>query len=96
MVLLKPREVVEKQNSFLRLILSLKNEFTLRTADILRVLEEQGDSIAVVLLSGVQYFTGQLFEIDKITQAAQAKVSSAFYTIFWFEQNLRDVRLDGI
>lgn len=48
-------------------------EFTLRTEDILRVIEEQGDSIAVVMLSGVQYYTGQLFHMAAITAAAQKK-----------------------
>ena len=34
----------------------------------------EGDSLAVVLLSGVQYFTGQYFEIEKITAAAHSVV----------------------
>ncbi|XP_059906750.1 kynureninase [Gadus macrocephalus] len=44
-------------------------EDTLRTEDILEVIEEQGDSIAVVMFSGVQYYTGQLFDIEAITRA---------------------------
>ncbi|KAF8376193.1 hypothetical protein PRIPAC_82622 [Pristionchus pacificus] len=48
-------------------------EETLRTEDILKTIEEQGDSIAVVFFSGIQYFTGQLFDIEKITRAGQAK-----------------------
>lgn len=51
-----------------------QGEFTLRTEDILRVIEEQGDSIAVVMLSGVQYYTGQLFHMASITAAAKKKV----------------------
>lgn len=51
-----------------------QGEFTLRTEDILRVIEEQGDSIAVVMLSGVQYYTGQLFHMAAITAAAKKKV----------------------
>jgi kynureninase len=50
-----------------------KGEFCLRTEDILKTIEEQGDSIAVVIFSGIQYYTGQLFEIEKITKAARAK-----------------------
>ncbi|KAK3583179.1 hypothetical protein CHS0354_025698 [Potamilus streckersoni] len=57
MVLLQPRE----------------GEDLLRTEDILAKIEEEGDSIAVICFSGVQYYTGQLFEIDKITKAGQAK-----------------------
>uniref|UniRef100_A0A8P4GLX7 Kynureninase n=1 Tax=Dicentrarchus labrax TaxID=13489 RepID=A0A8P4GLX7_DICLA len=48
-------------------------EETLRTADILRVIEQEGDSIAMVMLSGVQYYTGQLFDMAAITEAGQRK-----------------------
>ncbi|KAJ1800330.1 Kynureninase (L-kynurenine hydrolase), partial [Coemansia sp. RSA 2399] len=48
-------------------------ELTLRTSDILELIEREGDTIAVVVLSGIQYYTGQVFEMEKITAAAQAK-----------------------
>ncbi|KAJ2890412.1 Kynureninase (L-kynurenine hydrolase), partial [Coemansia aciculifera] len=48
-------------------------EATLHTSDILRLIEQQGDQIAVVMLSGVQYYTGQVFDMEMITAAAQAK-----------------------
>ncbi|XP_063198128.1 kynureninase isoform X2 [Chroicocephalus ridibundus] len=48
-------------------------EETLRTEDILAVIEKEGDSIAVILFSGVQYYTGQLFDIHRITKAGQEK-----------------------
>ncbi|KAJ2616565.1 Kynureninase (L-kynurenine hydrolase) [Coemansia sp. RSA 1365] len=47
-------------------------EHTLRTEDILSLIKQEGASIAVVMLSGVQYYTGQVFEMDKITAAAKA------------------------
>lgn len=50
-----------------------EGEFTLRTEDILSIIEKEGDSIAVICLSGVQYYTGQLFDIPTITKAGQAK-----------------------
>ena len=50
-----------------------KGEDTLRTQDILEAIEEQGDEIALVLFSGIQYFTGQLFNIKEITEAAHRK-----------------------
>jgi len=47
-------------------------ELTLRTADILSVIHEHGNSVALVLFSGVQYYTGQFFDIPAITRAAHA------------------------
>lgn len=46
---------------------------TIAQADIEQVLEEQGDEIALVLLGGVQYYSGQLFDIPAITNLAHAK-----------------------
>ncbi|XP_060774793.1 kynureninase isoform X2 [Neoarius graeffei] len=57
MVLLKPRA----------------GEDTLRMEDILSTIKREGDSVAVVILSGVQYYTGQLFNMEVITKASQAK-----------------------
>ncbi|KAG8833523.1 Kynureninase (L-kynurenine hydrolase) [Serendipita sp. 399] len=44
-------------------------EFSLRETDILQVIEAHGGQIAVVLLSGVQYYTGQWFPMQRITEA---------------------------
>jgi kynureninase len=44
-------------------------ESTLRTEDILRVIEEHGKETALILIGGVQYYTGQFFNIRKITDA---------------------------
>lgn len=43
-------------------------EFTLRTEDILSAIEEQGENLALVIFGGVQYYTGQFFDIRKIVQ----------------------------
>jgi kynureninase len=48
-------------------------EFTVRQDDIEAVLEKQGDQIALVLFAGVNFFTGQLFDVKKITAAAQER-----------------------
>lgn len=55
-----------------------QGEFTLREEDILEVIEKHGSSIALVIFSGVQYYTGQWFPMQSITKAAKAQVR--FYT----------------
>jgi len=47
-------------------------EHALRTEDILDVLAREGPRLALVLWPGVQYLTGQLFDLGAITAAAQA------------------------
>jgi kynureninase len=44
--------------------------YALRTEDIEGLLEEQGSAVALVLLSGVNFFTGQCFDMARITVAA--------------------------
>lgn len=48
-------------------------ETLLRTEDIVALLEREGASIATVLLPGVQYLTGQLLDMQALTQAAHAQ-----------------------
>lgn len=48
-------------------------EFTVRQEDIEAALEKHGQQIALVLFAGVNFFTGQLFDIQKITTAAQSR-----------------------
>jgi kynureninase len=47
-------------------------EAVLRTADVVRYLSEEGERVALVLLGAVNYFTGELLDIDAITAAGQA------------------------
>lgn len=47
-----------------------------RTNDILKYIDDHGDSIALLLLPGVQYLTGQLFDMKSITAKAHSKVLS--------------------
>jgi kynureninase len=50
-----------------------KGKHSIDTADVAQVLEREGDSIALVLLPGVQYYTGQAFDIEAITRLAHEK-----------------------
>ena len=47
-----------------------EGEETLRTADILETISRHGNETALVLFSGVQYYTGQFFDLKAITEAA--------------------------
>ena len=44
-------------------------EFTLRTEDIVKTIAEHGEQVALVIFGAVQYYTGQFFDIKKITEA---------------------------
>jgi kynureninase len=48
-------------------------ESWIREEDILRTIDEFGDTIALVLLPGVQYYSGQVFDMAGITAAARAR-----------------------
>lgn len=48
-----------------------EGELTLRTEDILKLIDENKDSLSLVMMGGVNYYTGQLFEMEKITKHAQ-------------------------
>ncbi len=44
-------------------------ENTLRTEDIIETIEKHGKELTLVLFGGVQYYTGQWFDMESITQA---------------------------
>ena len=48
-----------------------KGEFTIGTEDIVDLINKHADQLAVVVFGGINFFTGQLFDIEKITAAAQ-------------------------
>jgi kynureninase len=48
-----------------------KGEFTIQTEDIVDLIEKHANQLAVVMFPGVNFFTGQLFDIKTITAAAQ-------------------------
>ncbi|CEH12839.1 kynureninase [Ceraceosorus bombacis] len=43
---------------------------TISTEDILRALEVHGDEVSMIMLGGLQYITGQLFDLPRITRRA--------------------------
>jgi len=49
-----------------------EGEFTLRTGDILQKIDDHAGELALVLFGGINYFTGQFFDLEAITNAAHA------------------------
>ena len=48
-----------------------KGEFTIRTKEIIDLIDKNAEQLAVVMFGGVNFFTGQLFDIERITAAAR-------------------------
>jgi kynureninase len=48
-----------------------KGEFTIRTEDVVDLIEKNADQLAMVMVGAVNFFTGQFFDLKKITAAAQ-------------------------
>jgi kynureninase len=49
-----------------------EEEHLIRNEDILNIIDKYRDEIALILFSGVSYYTGQVFDIKTITEAAHA------------------------
>jgi len=49
-----------------------EGEYILRTEDIISTIEENGNETALVLFGGINYYTGQFFELEKITRTARS------------------------
>jgi len=48
-------------------------ETTVRAEDIAQIISEKGDEIALIMLGGVNYYTGQVFDFETITNLAHQK-----------------------
>ena len=48
-------------------------ESTIRTEDIEAIVERERDTIALIMLGGVNYYTGQVFDFERITKLGQDK-----------------------
>jgi kynureninase len=47
-----------------------QGEHCLRTQDVIEAIENAGDTLALIMIGGVNYYTGQVFDIKSITAAA--------------------------
>ncbi|MFZ9388569.1 MAG: kynureninase [Chitinophagaceae bacterium] len=56
-------------------------EQLLRHEDILAAIAEHGESLATVLMGGVNYYSGQLFDMESITRAAHAAGAMAGFDL---------------
>ncbi|MDQ4120071.1 MAG: kynureninase [Acidobacteriota bacterium] len=61
-----PQEILKNR---LIEIIPREDETLLRTEDIERTIAENADSIALILLGGVNYYTGQKFDFERIVKA---------------------------
>ena len=50
-----------------------QGESCIRTEDIDAMIDEQGEEIALILIGGVNYYTGQVFDMQHITQKGHSK-----------------------
>lgn len=56
-------------------------EHTIRTEDILQAIEQHKEELALVLWGGINYYTGQVFDMAAITKAAQAAGAKAGFDL---------------
>lgn len=58
-----------------------EGQHTLEEADIIAAIEDAGDSLALVMFGGVNYYTGQFFDLKGITEAAHKAGAIAGYDL---------------
>jgi kynureninase len=78
---LNPEEVIIE-------IAPREGEVTLRTEDITKAIREAGEELALVMMGGVNYYTGQAFEMGEITAAAHGVGAKAGFDLAHAAGNL--------
>ncbi|MFQ5653859.1 MAG: kynureninase [Planctomycetota bacterium] len=68
---------------------SREGEATVPIEGIESILEERGDEIALVLIGGVNYFSGQAFDIERITACAHERGALAGFDLAHAAGNLQ-------
>jgi len=69
-------------------LLPREGEYTLRTTDIIDTIHKHGDTIALVMMGGVQYFTGQLFDMKTITEVGHASGAKVGFDLVYAVGNV--------
>jgi kynureninase len=64
-------------------------EYSIRQEDIISTIEKYGDSVALVMLSGINYYTGQVFDMPAITRAAHQVGAYAGFDLAHAVGNIR-------
>jgi kynureninase len=66
-----------------------EGEYAIRHEDVLKAIEDAGDSLSLVMFGGVNYFTGQVFNMKEITAAAHKVGAYAGFDLAHAAGNLK-------
>jgi kynureninase len=74
-----------------------KGEYSLRTEDILSAIREHSSQLTLVIFGGVQYYSGQFFDLKKITAAAHEAGAYAGFDLAHAAGNvITDLHKNGV